>query len=306
MIVHAKLADEVLLIFQELYNIKYPIENMSINANYLESIEANNTSGFYNNDSLVEAKAEEDQKLHITGQAIDINPQINPNIISDKEYLPDNAEKYVKEREEQEGWEDLEKEACITKESRIVSIFEKYGWTWKADGSYSGDTGHFEKQDLDNVQKITNSVYDNYPEEDGEKDEDTEENNNSENNDSENNENSDSENNSEEESTDENTENEQKRQEVKDYIEDYASLRGNWSVYAKALNSDVDIVDYNKDAKMQSASVIKLFVMATVYDQRQEGNSNAQNISDSTISSMITVSDNDATNCNYNTIRWWK
>ena len=296
MIVHAKLADEVLLIFQELYNIKYPIENMSINANYLESIEANNTSGFYNNDSLVEAKAEEDQKLHITGQAIDINPQINPNIISDKEYLPDNAEKYVKEREEQEGWEDLEKEACITKESRIVSIFEKYGWTWKADGSYSGDTGHFEKQDLDNVQKITNSVYDNYPEEDGEKDGDTEENNNSENNDSENNENSDSENNSEEESTDENTENEQKRQEVKDYIEDYASLRGNWSVYAKALNSGVDIVDYDKDAKMQSASVIKLFVMAAVYDQRQEGNSNAQNISDSTISSMITVSDNDATN----------
>ena len=289
MIVNIKLADEVLLIFQELYNIKYPIEGMSINANYEESIKANNTAGFYNNDSLVDANAEEDQKLHITGQAIDINPQINPNIISDHEYLPDNSEKYVTERKEQEGWQDIEKEACITNDSRIVSIFEKYGWEWKANGSYSGDTGHFEKKDLNNVQTITGSITDHNPD-----DEETDESEDTENT-TNNNTNSDSGNNTTDTES-EDTENEQKRQEVKDYIEDYASMRGKWSVYAKALNSGVEIVDYDKDAKMQSASVIKLFVMATVYDQRQEGNSNAQNISDSTISSMITVSDNDATN----------
>ena len=289
MIVNIKLADEVLLIFQELYNIKYPIEGMSINANYEESTKANNTAGFYNNDSLVDANAEEDQKLHITGQAIDINPQINPNIISDHEYLPDNSEKYVTERKEQEGWQDIEKEACITNDSRIVSIFEKYGWEWKANGSYSGDTGHFEKKDLNNVQTITGSITDHNPD-----DEETDESEDTENT-TNNNTNSDSGNNTTDTES-EDTENEQKRQEVKDYIEDYASMRGKWSVYAKALNSGVDIVDYDKDAKMQSASVIKLFVMAAVYDQRQEGNSNAQNISDSTISSMITVSDNDATN----------
>ena len=298
MIVHTKLADEVLLIFQELYNIKYPIESMNITDNFEESISGNNTSAFYNEDTLRKSKVEESQSLHTTGQAIDINPQINPIINSDDSYLPDNAEKYATERDEQEEWSDVEKDACIKQDSRITRIFEKYGWTWKGDASEGRDTSHFEKEDLSDVQTITGSLLDHVPSaDDGEDDEETSilDDVNTDNNTSNDTTNNTTDNNSTGSIT-EDTENEQKRQEVKDYIDGYASKRGTWGVYAKALDSDVDIVDINKDAKMQSASVIKLFVMATVYDQRQKGDANAQNISDSTISSMITVSDNDATN----------
>ncbi|HCC04524.1 MAG TPA: hypothetical protein DEP51_06735, partial [Clostridiales bacterium] len=50
MVVHKQLADEVLLIFQELYSINYPIERMELVDNYdandWKSIQANNTSAF--------------------------------------------------------------------------------------------------------------------------------------------------------------------------------------------------------------------------------------------------------------------
>lgn len=95
MIVARELADEVLLIFQDLYNIKYPIESMNLIDNYTDkldsnrkaddwtSIQANNTSAFnyrYANDGLQDRKDWGISPGHSNGVAIDINPLINPYI----------------------------------------------------------------------------------------------------------------------------------------------------------------------------------------------------------------------------------
>lgn len=61
-----------------------------------------------------------------------------------------------------------------------------------------------------------------------------------------------------------------KQSEVEEYLKSAAS--GTWSVYAKDLTSNSDIASVNADAKMQSASVIKLFIMATAYDEMAKGN----------------------------------
>ena len=74
-----------------------------------------------------------------------------------------------------------------------------------------------------------------------------------------------------------------------------SAASGTWSVYAKDLTSNSDIASVNADAKMQSASVIKLFIMATAYDEMAKGNMVPTEVS-SDIKLMITQSENYATN----------
>lgn len=291
MIVNKKLADEVLLIFQELYKIKYPIEKMELIDNFsgskkltgdaldYASIEANNTSAFNDRKVVTNDGVQNTVSKHALGQAIDINPYINP----DGSFSHDNAKKYVKERKSQEGWSDTEKAACITPDSEIYKIFTKYGWTWLGNSSYTGDTQHFEKADLTNVKTIenredvagtssstTNTTDSNNTKKDGD------------------NSNTNNSNNSSASSS-----NTSKQSEVEEYLKSAAS--GTWSVYAKDLTSNSDIASVNADAKMQSASVIKLFIMATAYDEMAKGNMVPTEVS-SDIKLMITQSDNDATN----------
>lgn len=295
MIVNKKLADEVLLIFQELYKIKYPIEKMELIDNFsgskkltgdaldYASIEANNTSAFNDRKVVTNDGVQNTVSKHALGQAIDINPQINPYINPDGSFSHDNAKKYVKERKSQEGWSDTEKAACITPDSEIYKIFTKYGWTWLGNSSYTGDTQHFEKVDLTNVKTIenredvagtssstTNTTDSNNTKKDGD------------------NSNTNNSNNSSASSS-----NTSKQSEVEEYLKSAAS--GTWSVYAKDLTSNSDIASVNADAKMQSASVIKLFIMATAYDEMAKGNMVPTEVS-SDIKLMITQSDNDATN----------
>lgn len=295
MIVNKKLADEVLLIFQELYKIKYPIEKMELIDNFsgskkltgdaldYASIEANNTSAFNDRKVVTNDGVQNTVSKHALGQAIDINPQINPYINPDGSFSHDNAKKYVKERKSQEGWSDTEKAACITPDSEIYKIFTKYGWTWLGNSSYTGDTQHFEKADLTNVKTIenredvagtssstTNTTDSNNTKKDGD------------------NSNTNNSNNSSASSS-----NTSKQSEVEEYLKSAAS--GTWSVYAKDLTSNSDIASVNADAKMQSASVIKLFIMATAYDEMAKGNMVPTEVS-SDIKLMITQSENYATN----------
>lgn len=101
------------------------------------SIEANNTSAFNDRKVVTNDGVQNTVSKHALGQAIDINPQINPYINPDGSFSHDNAKKYVKERKSQEGWSDTEKAACITPDSEIYKIFTKYGWTWLGNSSYT-------------------------------------------------------------------------------------------------------------------------------------------------------------------------
>ncbi len=170
MVVNKELADEVLLIFQELYNAKYPIEKMqpieemankmsqvdfgdNENTNYGNKLDT--TSLWYNNTSAFNDRNTSDggQSKHATGCAIDLNPKINP-YVNGSYYSPLNAEKYVNRKGK--GWTDTEKKAIIDTDSQVYQVFKKYGWSWGGeDFGDVKDYQHFEKVDLSDVTKIS-------------------------------------------------------------------------------------------------------------------------------------------------------
>ena len=70
--------------------------------------------------------------------------------------------------------------------------------------------------------------------------------------------------------------------------------KGKWSVYVKNLDTNEYMLI--NDRKMPSASLIKLYVMMTVYNEINEGNLKESSINRKRIKDMITISDNEATN----------
>ena len=172
LIVNKLLADEVLLIFQELYNIQYPIENMDIIDEYAdrmadaeidendESIEygvkLDRTSMYFNNTSSFNDRNTSDGTAsnHAKGCAIDVNPKINPFVSGDY-HSPSNAELYADRS--MEGWNETEKEAVINQDSEIYEIFTRYGWSWGGDWEGDKDYQHFEKTDLTEITFISNN-----------------------------------------------------------------------------------------------------------------------------------------------------
>lgn len=135
-IVNAKVAEEVLKIFRELYDIGYPIEQMKVISYYggsdTASMEANNTSGF----NFRKMTSGEKLSQHAYGLAIDLNPVVNPYIHSGV-VLPANGALYVDRSKEELG--------MIKKDDVVYEIFKRYGWTWGGDWNSPKDYQHFEK-----------------------------------------------------------------------------------------------------------------------------------------------------------------
>ena len=78
---------------------------------------------------------------------------------------------------------------------------------------------------------------------------------------------------------------------IEDRIEQYD---GEWSVYVKNLSTDESIVV--NDRPMKSASVMKLFIMGTVYTAFDDGSLERTEETMSLLDAMITASDNEASN----------
>ena len=136
MIVNKKVAQEVLAIFKEVYNKKYPIEKMKLidyyGANDEKSMRDNNTSAFCyrvvaNTNTL---------SNHSKGTAIDINPLYNPYIVGS--YIsPSTASKYTNRN--------LTVKGMIKKGDALYTAFTKRGWTWGGSWKSKKDYQHFEK-----------------------------------------------------------------------------------------------------------------------------------------------------------------
>ena len=133
LIVNAKAADEMLLIFQELYNVKYPIHSLRLvddfDADDEKSIDNNNTSAFNYREA---SDAPGVLSNHARGFAIDVNPLVNPYIYNywgggEKSTSHDN--KFI-DRDNMTGWSEIEKSEKIAKDTKIYEIFTKYGWAW--------------------------------------------------------------------------------------------------------------------------------------------------------------------------------
>lgn len=136
MVVSKEVSKEVIEIFKELYENKYPIEKISLIDNYGAddelSMSANNTSSFC-------YRVVDGSKVlsnHSKGLAIDINPLINP-MVKNGDVSPRKGQDYIERNEDVKG--------MITKGDACYNAFTKRGWTWGGEWSNLKDYQHFEK-----------------------------------------------------------------------------------------------------------------------------------------------------------------
>lgn len=142
LVVNKKIAKDMLKIFYELYQEKYPIQRMELIDKYggddNKSMDANNTSAF--NYRLIAGTNM--LSNHAYGMAIDINPRINPYVLGDW-ISPTNGRAY--------GERDVSKckgkyrKNMIHKGDVIYKIFKKYGFSWGGEWEDEKDYQHFEK-----------------------------------------------------------------------------------------------------------------------------------------------------------------
>lgn len=138
MIVHNKLAKEIMEIFEELYDEKFPIEKIKLideySANDELSMEDNNTSAFCSRE--VTGK-EGVFSNHSYGIAIDINPIQNPYVRGDI-VLPEEGDSFLDRNNIRKG--------MIIKGDVCYNAFKSRGWTWGGEWNSLKDYQHFEKE----------------------------------------------------------------------------------------------------------------------------------------------------------------
>lgn len=141
LIVNKAIAQDIVDIFEELYEQKYPIERIELvdeyDADDNASMAANNTSAF--NYRVVDGT--DRLSNHSYGLAIDINPQYNPYIREmDGETVitPTNGIEYADRS--------LDCEHYIRKDDICYNAFVSRGFTWGGDWKTVKDYQHFQKK----------------------------------------------------------------------------------------------------------------------------------------------------------------
>lgn len=140
LIVNKAIAEDITEIFQELYEIKYPIEQMVLvdeyDADDEASMAANNTSAF--NYRMIAGT--DRLSKHSYGYAIDINPLYNPyvRVIEGKTMItPENGEQYADRS--------LQCEYYIKADDPCYQAFITRGFTWGGEWENHKDYQHFQK-----------------------------------------------------------------------------------------------------------------------------------------------------------------
>lgn len=141
-IVNYHIAKEVSSIFNELYQIKYPIKSINpidtFQGSDWRSIEADNTSAF----NCRNATGEKSWSKHAYGLAIDINPIENPYVFRSGKTSHKSSVPYL----DRNNHNLTHSDAIITKNSKIYKIFQKYGWKWGGEWNGAKDYQHFYKE----------------------------------------------------------------------------------------------------------------------------------------------------------------
>ncbi|SES88708.1 D-alanyl-D-alanine carboxypeptidase [Natronincola peptidivorans] len=136
LIVHRRVAEEVVEIFEELYEVRFPIAKMRLVDEYDAddelSMEDNNTYAFC---YRVIAGTQRISK-HGYGLAIDINPIQNPYVRGET-IIPSAGREYIDRINIRKG--------MITKGDLCYHAFTSRGWTWGGDWKTPKDYHHFEK-----------------------------------------------------------------------------------------------------------------------------------------------------------------
>ena len=148
-IVNKRVARDVLSIFKELYEAKYPIEKMRLIDDYEAQDEVsmtdNNSSGFcFRNINKTNRISN-----HAKGLAIDINPLYNP-FVKGTSVEPKAGSPYAFDRTSGNAYFIIENDVC-------VKTFAKYGFTWGGKYTSLKDYQHFEKNMADLYTETTNA-----------------------------------------------------------------------------------------------------------------------------------------------------
>lgn len=145
MIVNERIQDDVLEIFQELFQAEYEIQSMYLIDNYwmgdaedsdMASMEANNTSAFCYRAVTGGGRLSN----HAYGLAIDLNPQQNPYVsyrTGEPVWQQENANDYIDR--------DAGLPHMITHEDLAYELFTQHGFQWGGDWNSPKDYQHFEK-----------------------------------------------------------------------------------------------------------------------------------------------------------------
>lgn len=142
LVCHKDIANDIVEIFQKLFQAKYPIERMVLIDNYNAqdepSMEANNTSCF-NFRFVANTKV---LSNHSHGKAIDINPLYNPYVKKRKDgslkISPKGGKPYA-DRSKKFDYK-------IDKNDLCYKEFTKHGFTWGGNWKSLKDYQHFEKK----------------------------------------------------------------------------------------------------------------------------------------------------------------
>lgn len=137
LIYHKNLAKEIIEIFQELFEKRYPIEKMVLIDNYDanddRSMEDNNSSAFC---SRPITGQQGNFSKHSYGGTIDINPLHNPYVKGDL-ILPKNGSQFANR--------EVSHPCIIRKGDDVYNAFIKRGYEWGGEWTRLQDYQHFEK-----------------------------------------------------------------------------------------------------------------------------------------------------------------
>jgi len=138
LIVHEALVSDVITIFDELYQLGYPIEKMRTIDHYPAaddelSMEDNNSSAF-NRRGIPGTKQ---WSQHAYGRAIDLNTRLNPCVYASGAFQPRNAEPYLDRSRTDPG--------LLHGGDPAVRVFTSRGWRWGGNWRSPIDYQHFER-----------------------------------------------------------------------------------------------------------------------------------------------------------------
>ena len=133
LVVHRDHADEIVGVFQRLFEARFPIERMELvdrfGADDDASMAANNTSAF----NCRPVSGTDRYSEHAYGRAVDLNPRFNPWVHAGR-VDPPNGAPYVDRARERPG--------MISAGDTAVTGFAAIGWVW-AGMRQSPDYQHF-------------------------------------------------------------------------------------------------------------------------------------------------------------------
>ena len=139
LLVHKKVADEVMEIFEALYDARYPLRSVRLVDDFGQpftdglSMSADNTSAY----CCRRVTGKTYFSRHSYGLAIDVNPVENPYIRPDGSFAPPESEPYLDRKNLRPG--------MITEDDLCYKLFIAHGWSWGGHFKGEKDYQHFSK-----------------------------------------------------------------------------------------------------------------------------------------------------------------